>query len=387
MKFIASKLLYIFFTSLLLINCETKTEKSELIVNTEVAEDDNSMFTDQDLTHETKALHTKLVNIAKKGIAFGHQDATAYGIGWKHSGFPSESDIKKLTGDHPAVIGFEIGDLEIGREMNLDSVNFNLMKKLIQEAHQNGSIITISWHANNPVTDGNSWDKTPAVSQILKDTEFKKKFEGYIEKVANFFLDLKDDNGKLIPIVFRPWHEMTGSWFWWGGENRTTEEYKQLFRETVELLRDKHNVHNLLYTYSPDKIYHNTEYLLNYPGDEWVDMLGIDIYDSGNHDYIKMTTNALELIKYIAAAKNKPFAFTETGREIIPENNWWTETFYEAVKNSGASYALVWRNASNDHHYAPFKGHNSAENFIEFVSNEDILLQKDIQQLYEFKEN
>src|SRR5690606_34949534 len=283
MKFIASKLLYIFFTSLLLINCETKTEKSELIVNTEVAEDDNSMFTDQDLTSETKELHTKLVNIAKKGVAFGHQDATAYGIGWKHTGFPSQSDVKKLIGDHPAVIGFEIGDLEIGREMNLDSVNFSLMKKLIQESHQNGSIITISWHASNPVTDGNSWDKTPAVSQILEDGEFTKKFKGYIEKVANFFLDLKDDDGNLIPIVFRPWHEMTGSWFWWGGENRTTEDYKQLFRETVELLRDKHNVHNLLYAYSTDKIYHNTEYMENYPGDEWVDMFGIDIYDSGNN--------------------------------------------------------------------------------------------------------
>src|SRR5690606_14866359 len=254
---ILSKHLFICFILILFLNCENKTEQSKITDTSEVVEEDNSMFTDQNLTPETKALHNKLVNIAKKGVAFGHQDATAYGIGWKHSGFPSESDVKKLTGDYPAVVGFEIGDLEIGREMNLDSVNFDLMKKLIQEAHKNGTIITISWHTNNPVTNNNSWDKTPAVAHILKDGEFRPKFEGYIEKVAGFFLDLKDDNGNLIPIVFRPWHEMTGSWFWWGGENRTTEEYKQLFRETVELLRDKHNVHNLLYTYSPDKIYHN----------------------------------------------------------------------------------------------------------------------------------
>lgn len=372
-----SKLLSVMVISLLFINCEQKVSEPQ----PEVVEEDNSMFVDHNLTPETKALHQKLTEIAKKGVAFGHQDSNAYGIGWKHEGFPSDSDIKKITGDHAAVFGFEIGHIEIGHEMNLDSLRFDLMKDLIKDAHQNGSIITISWHADNPVTDGNSWDNTPAVPQILKGGELRAKFEGYVEKTANFLLDLKDDNGNLIPVIFRPWHEMTGDWFWWGGKNRTSEEYHQLFRETVELLRDKHNVHNLLYAYSPDKIYHNTEYMENYPGDEWVDILGIDIYDPGNDQYVPMVTNALELIKYIAASKNKLFAFTETGKETIPEDNWWTESFYEATKGSGAVYALVWRNARTNHHYAPYPGHNSEANFKEYVSKEDVLLQNDVKNI------
>ncbi len=369
-----TKLLYIIVISALFINCEQKVSEPQ----PKVVEEDNSMFVDHNLTPETKALHQKLTEIAKKGVAFGHQDSNAYGIGWKHTGFPSDSDIKKITGDHAGVIGFDIGHIEIGNEMNLDSLHFNLMKDLIKDAHQNGSIITISWHANNPATGGSSWDKTPTVSQILKGGKLRAKFEDYIEKTAHFLLELKDDEGKLIPIVFRPWHEMTGDWFWWGGKNRTSEEYQQLFRETVELLRDKHNVHNLLYAYSPDKIYHNTEYMENYPGDEWVDILGIDIYDPGNDQYVPLVTNSLELIKYIAASKNKLFAFTETGKETIPEDNWWTESFYEATKGSGAVYALVWRNARTNHHYAPYPKHNSEANFKEYVAHDDVLLQKDL---------
>jgi mannan endo-1,4-beta-mannosidase len=174
---------------------------------------------------------------------------------------------------------------------------------------------------------------------------------------------------------------MTGDWFWWGGKNRTTEEYHQLFQQTVELLRDKHNVHNLLYAYSPDKIYHNTEYMINYPGDEWVDIFGIDIYDPGNNQYVPMVTNSLELIKYIAASKNKLFALTETGLEKIPQNDWWTEQLYKAIKGSGAAYALVWRNARKDHHYAPYPGHISEANFKEFANKEDVLLQQDLKKL------
>ena len=54
-------------------------------------------------------------------------------------------------------------------------------------------------------------------------------------------------NGEVIPLIFRPFHEMSGSWFWWGGANCEAKDYISLWKETVELLRDKHNLHNLLY--------------------------------------------------------------------------------------------------------------------------------------------
>ncbi len=78
------------------------------------------------------------------------------------------------------------------------------------------------------------------------------------------------------------YHEHTGAWFWWGGsEQCTPEEYKQLWTMTVDHLRNKKNVHNLLYAYSPSETKDETEFLERYPGDEYVDIVGYDCYATG----------------------------------------------------------------------------------------------------------
>ncbi|AOW21530.1 glycoside hydrolase family 26 protein [Urechidicola croceus] len=367
----------IVFIAVLMFSCKPK--KADETV--EVIEENPIQFVDKDLTQETKQLRNKLEVIASKGIAFGHQDATAYGIGWKHSGFPSDSDVKKVTGDFPAMFGFELGDLELGKATNLDSVNFDLMKKLIIEADKMGGLISVSWHMNNPVNGNNSWDKTETISKLLKGGTHRDKFENYVSKVADFFLDLKDEDGNLVPVIFRPWHEMSGSWFWWGGENTTHEQYKQFFRETVELFRDRYNVHNLLYVYSPDKIQTEEEYMAYYPGDEYADIIGIDIYDFGDGKHIERVQNSLAIVKKVADEKGKLFAFTETGREKINPSNWYTSVAYPGIKNSGAAYMFVWRNANLGHFYAPYPGHESVEDFIEFKNKPDILFLEDIKGL------
>ena len=88
-------------------------------------------------------------------------------------------------------------------------------------------------------------------------------------------LSLKGDRQEYIPVIFRPFHELNGSWFWWGGKNCTPEEIKQLYRFTVAYLRDQKNVHNLLYAYNTDRFTTKEDYLERYPGDEWVDITRI----------------------------------------------------------------------------------------------------------------
>jgi hypothetical protein len=77
---------------------------------------------DMRATRETRSLLTSLHEISAKGIMFGHQDALAYGVNWKKE--KGRSDVKSVTGDYPAVVGWVIGHQELGRLQNLDSVNF-----------------------------------------------------------------------------------------------------------------------------------------------------------------------------------------------------------------------------------------------------------------------
>jgi len=341
--------------------------------------------TDKNATKETIALYNNLKKLLNKGIMFGHQDALAYGVGWKYE--PGRSDIKDVTGDYPAVYGFELGRLEIDQPVNLDSVPFDKMKGFIRSAYDRGGVITISWHLNNPLTGKTAWNPAAGtVSSILPGGEKNELYKNWLDKIASFMLDLKGKRGEYIPVIFRPFHELNGSWFWWGGKNCTPDELRRLWHFTISYLRDTKNVHNLLYAFNTDKFYSSQEYMERYPGDEWVDVIGFDIYQAyntaKNDDFIKYTGTMLAMLDSIAVEHDKIPALTEFGNSGVKDSVWWTKTFLRAIEPYKISYALAWRNAGINgtrvEFYAPYKGHSSANDFVEFYKNEKTLFQKDV---------
>ena len=70
-----------------------------------------------------------------------------------------------------------------------------------------------------------------------------------------------------LPMIFRPWHEFDGDWFWWGRAHSTVDEFKSLYRLTVSELRDTNGVHNFIYAFSPDCRF-NTEAEIDYVADK-----------------------------------------------------------------------------------------------------------------------
>ncbi|EOR95950.1 Mannan endo-1,4-beta-mannosidase [Arcticibacter svalbardensis MN12-7] len=169
----------------------------------------------------------------KKGYLVGHQGALAYGVNWKYK--PGRSDIKDVTGDYPALYGWELGGLELGAKMNLDSVPFDKMRHYIEEGYRRGGVITISWHGTNPYTGKTAWDPTPGtVAAILPGAEKHDVYQAQLDKIAHFLLSLKGPKGELIPVLFRPLHELTGGWFWWGAKSSSVDEFKTLFQYTVK---------------------------------------------------------------------------------------------------------------------------------------------------------
>src|SRR3954452_20206234 len=96
---------------------------------------------DKHATKETVNLYRNLKKLLNKGIMFGHQDDLAYGVGWKY--IPGKSDVKEVTGDYPAVYGWELGRLETDQVVNIDSVPFDKMKGYIQQAYNKGGIVTL----------------------------------------------------------------------------------------------------------------------------------------------------------------------------------------------------------------------------------------------------
>jgi mannan endo-1,4-beta-mannosidase len=350
-----------------------------------------SAQTDKEATLQTRNLFKNLKKLSKKGVMFGQQDALAYGLNQDGSRWIGENkrcDVRTVTGDYPAVVGYDLGKLEHDSTQNLDGVPFQLIRQNIQETYARGVVNTISWHLDNPSNPKkSSWDKADStIKHIFSDNKTLQTYSSWLDKVAAFSQSLRGKNGELIPIIFRPFHENTGSWFWWGAEHCSPEEYKKLWRFTVEYLRDKKGVHNILYAYSPDYFSSKQHYLDRFPGDDLVDVLGFDMYhrnapesnDAFKKDMLRMVGH----LKEIADEKKKVYAITEMGLEKVTEANWWTNIVSPIIQNSGLSYVLVWRNGRPDHFYAPYKGQISESDFMKFYQLPETLFSKDVKKLY-----
>lgn len=345
-------------------------------------------LSDNKATIETKNLFQNLNKLKEKGFMFGHQDDLAYGVNWKYEA--GRSDVKDVTGDYPAIYGWDLGGLENNSENNLDEVPFKKMKQYIKDVYDRGGVNTISWHQNNPLTGKDSWDTTPnSLASVLPNGEKHEKFNEWLDKSAKFFLSLKGSDGKLIPILYRPYHELTGTWFWWCQNNASPEEFKTLWKYTVNYLKKK-GVHNLIYVYNTSDFKTKEDFLKYYPGNDYADILSFDTYQyedpTVSQSFEQNVNRQFSIIDEVATENNKLIAFAETGYEQIPYNKWWTETLMNAIGKYKISFVVAWRNHGYNehmtppkmHYYVPYKGHPNEQDFIDFYNLKETLFQSEV---------
>jgi mannan endo-1,4-beta-mannosidase len=346
---------------------------------------------DDKATHETKALFRNLAKLSKKHTLFGHQHATEYGHGWE--GDEDRSDVKSVTGSHPAVIGVDVSGFTVGDSSNIRNAKAKL-KKITQDTYNRGGVVTVAWHFYNPVSAGgfywvDSLSK-PAVKYLIPGGAAHGLYKNILKGLAGWAKDLKGKDGKNVPVIFRPYHEFDGDWFWWGKTHCTREEFISLWRFTVSYLRDSMNVHNFIYAFSPDNLFTTeAEYLDRYPGDEWVDLVGMDNYGDmgryGKYD-LDAAIKKLGIVDAYAKKAGKLAAFTETGLESIPKTDWWTNSLLKVMRAGDfrLCYVLVWRNdkQSPTHFYAPFPGHSSVPDFMMFYNDPYTLFERDLEGVY-----
>ena len=345
---------------------------------------------DKKATKETVNLFRSLYKLQNKAVMYGHQDDLMYGSTWWYE--KDRSDTKDFTGDYPAVAGFELGHLELGNERSLDSVSFAQIAEQIKAHYKRGGVITVSWHANNPLTmqdpasksrrqGGTAWDVSSkeVVASILPGGTNHEMFNTWLERLATFFIGLKDDNGTPIPFIFRPFHEHSGSFFWWGTDICTDKEYSDLWRYTVQFLRDKKNIHNIIYAYNTDRVTTLEQYMRGYPGDDVIDMLSLDMYDRGEK-FGRELDNALGFVTREAINRNKLTALSETGGRR-GMSDWWSSVLMPVVSKYPVGYVLTWRHtyrsrfAMGGNPNQPFP-----DDFMNFYKSPGTLFLKEIQQ-------
>lgn len=346
-----------------------------------------SLLSNKNATPETQNLYKNLWQLMDKGIMFGHQDDLGYGVNWRMQ--DGRSDVKETAGDYPAVFGWDVMSIESGGKGPIDIFSFGQMKKMMEDVYNMGGINTVSWHANNPLTGKTAWDNTKGgVKAILPGGEKHQMFLNWLDMVANYLASVKGKDKKQVPVLWRPYHELTGSWFWWGKNNCTSEEFKQLWKMTYDYLTKTKGLNNLIWIYNTSDFDTKEEFLEFYPGDEYVDMISFDIYELDNpvHNtgFVERSQKQFAIMDEIAKEHHKIPALAETGYEQIPYNRFWTKTLMDAIGNYKISYVLAWRNhglteEKKMHYYVPYKGHPNEQDFRDFYNLSNTLFLKDIQ--------
>ena len=339
-----------------------------------------------------KQLMERLDTLREKGYMFGHQDDPFYGLTWEYQ--KDSSDVKNVCGDYPAVMGFELGGIEMGDVKSLDSVPFTKITEEIINHYNRGGIITISWHPRNPLTtiegggnagqkfpEGTAWDisDSTVVKNILDGGSKYDLFQTWMQRLSDFLATLKTTDGQKIPVIFRPWHENTGSWFWWGEKFCTAEEYKALWNMLQDKL-DADGFDNLLWAYSPGMAgdLTNEKYLERYPGDERIGVVGIDGYQWGTkEDFVSQLDQNLAMLCQFAKDHGKIAALTECGLKNLSDPTWWTSTLTPVLDMYPISYFLVWRNYKEEW-FGPSPAKPDAEYFRQLYDKENTLFLNDI---------
>jgi mannan endo-1,4-beta-mannosidase len=337
---------------------------------------------DADATIKTKALYNNLKVIQEsKNILFGQEffNSFRYSSGGAH-GDKDFSDSKEVTGSHPSVLG---SDFHYYLEKSTMERSFHT--EAVKWAYQLGYVITYDWHLSARGTNSYQYAGSPPnlVNNIVADLNGDRAwFLGELDKVIDIINnDLKVGND-TVPIVFRPFHEMNGNWFWWGSAATSATNYRALYALTVDYVKDR--TKSVLFCWSP-----NLPLDFNYyPGDEYVDLVGLDYYEI---NAATLRTQLGSLVDF-AEQHEKITVLSETGNRVTGDNAslYWNQTVLPAIVDDPAgkawkiSWLLTWINASWSFPYVPHasSSQTAKNSFISFKESPYIIFGNEIPAMY-----
>jgi mannan endo-1,4-beta-mannosidase len=203
--------------------------------------------------------------------------------------------IHEKTGHWPALIGVDYADFRRG------SLTCEVPNRVALEYWNQGGLVSVMAHMYNPANPngGGLRDQGVNLDDLLKpDSETHTRWMQELDLMA---AGLKELQGAGVVVLWRPFHEMNGGWFWWGAKDPDT--FIKVWRHMFDYFTQTKGLDNLLWVYGPNHGPNTAKY---YAGDRYVDIVGLDAYtDFVDPQHIKGYDEV--------AALPKPFGFTEFG--------------------------------------------------------------------------
>ena len=258
-------------------------------------------------TPEARALLAYLYSISGKGTITGQHNYPNTGSRWTDMAFD-------LTGKYPGLFGQDFG---FSGGDDKDSVlSRPAMIEEVERQYRNGAVIALTWHAVRPTEDEPVTFKD-SVQGHLTDYEWQElltpgsplhnRWCAQVDLIAGYLRQLRDAH---VPVLFRPYHEMNGNWFWWGGRpgmDGSAALYRQIYDRFVNV----HHLDNLVWVWNVNVPGGNAGPIVDYyPGPQFADVVTMDNYGEFKQEYYDSMA---------ALAGGKPIALAEVGELPSPE--------------------------------------------------------------------
>ncbi|MCL6601675.1 MAG: glycosyl hydrolase [Paenibacillus sp.] len=252
---------------------------------------------------EAQELLSYLVGLSGKGLLTGQHD-------YLERPDDFNAQLKDASGEYAVLHGYELGAINNQSKKVIASQRQAVVDSAI-EWYDNGGIVAMTFHQNIPGTQP-SWSN---VSRGLRQDKFNayvtpgtpqyKNLIADLDQIAFYLKQLRDAG---VPVIWRPYHEMNGGWFWWGKKSNFTTLWDIMYDRFV----NTHKLNNLLWAWNPNAPNEWSDpYLPYFPGSDKVDILAADIY---NNDYNQIYYDSL-----LEIANGKPIGIGESGELPDPE--------------------------------------------------------------------
>jgi mannan endo-1,4-beta-mannosidase len=270
---------------------------------------------------EARALLAYLQSISGKNIITGQHNFPNTGVRWTDMAW-------ELTGKYPGLYGQDFG-FSGGEDKDSVLARPDIVAE-VERQYQHGSVIALTWHEVRPL-DNEPVNFKDSVQGHLTDAEWKelltpgsalnKRWCDQVDVVAGYLRQLRDAH---VPVLYRPYHEMNGGWFWWGGrpgKDGSAALYRMLYDRFVNV----HHLDNLVWVWNVNAPNPGWPPLAEYyPGNDEVDVASMDIYGEFKQGFYD---------SMIQLAGDKPIALAEVGKLPSPE---------VLAKQPRWTYFMVW---------------------------------------------
>lgn len=320
------------------------------------------------LTTRTENLQANLLSFEERGAMVGQMYATAEGIGWQ--GDSCHSDLHEVTGDYPAVVGYELAGIESGKARNVDGIDTTLIRRTAIDFMQRQGLAIMLWTVPNP--GSNPLERGSAANERLK---------AWTLHIASFVASLQDDYGIKLPVLMYIYPLGTGQWY----DCLSADDYRKLYTQTVGWMRDDGETTNAVFGYSNTAVSGSAEQFMEHCPKDGIDCVQLMYLTDDSVSYAKSLLRMARQLSSYCSSSMKPFGIYTGLKAMGHDEEFWSKAILPVVEQCRLSYVMLGRNHGDfqqGNYYGPYPGNATTGDFMKLYNSSRTVMARKLNGLW-----